>query len=422
MWIVDLLDSDRPWHNAVSFPDIRPTSAAVQRRLPHSSWANGAFVVAGPWLRPRHMETAVISIWFHNPPRMLCCAKLDQTIRGAIIRPGGEKDTMGSLNNGSRAYVLWQSLGAFIGEHLMLIVPAGVVIGVLFPQVLLPIKPLVPTFFAIMTLQNSLSNDLRAMRVALQRPAALLITVLVVHVCMPLLTFALSSLLFGPQSPTVAGVVLEYTVPIGASTVMWVGMFSGELALGLSTLMVSTLISPVTIPWTLQLLVGTTVQIDTLGMMGSMVYMVAIPALVATAFNELSGGWAKRVVAPATTPVSRLLLPLIVATNATGISEPLRHLTPRLTAIMLVMLAFAIGAFVIGMVLARWLSKGDDARFVAVSFSCGIRNVTAGAVLASQYFGPEVMFPAIIATPFQQVLAAIFGRIMKRTLASRSRE
>ena len=316
----------------------------------------------------------------------------------------------------SGAYATWLAIGAFIGEHLVLIVPVGVAIGVLLPQALLPLKPLVPTFFAIMTLQNSLSNDFDAMRTALRRPAALLVTIVLVHVIMPLLTFAVASLLFGAQSPTVAGVVLEYTVPIGASAIMWIGMFYGEVALGLSTLLVSTLISPVTIPWTLQVLVGTTVQIDAPGMMASMAYMVAVPALIATVANELSHGRAKRVVAPATTPVSRLLLPVIVATNATGISEPLHHLTPRLVTIMLVMLGFAVGSFLLGMTLARRLSRGDKARFVAVSFCCGIRNVTAGAVLAATYFGPEVMFPAIIATPFQQVLAAVFGRIMKRTL------
>ena len=317
---------------------------------------------------------------------------------------------------GDGAYAAWLRVGTLIGEHMMLIVPIGVTIGVLLPQALLPLKPLVPTFFAIMTLQNSLSNDLGTMRATLRRPLAVGVTVLVVHVLMPLLTFAVASLLFGAGSPTVAGVLLEYTVPIGASAIMWIGMFSGELALGLSTLLLSTLISPVTIPWTLQLLVGATVHIDAPGMMGSMAYMVAFPALVATAANELSHGWAKRVAAPATTPVSRLLLPAIVATNATGISEPVRHLTPRLALITLVMLAFAVGAFLLGMVLARRLSKGDDARYVAVSFCCGIRNVTAGAVLASTHFGPDVMFPAIIATPFQQVLAAVFGRVMQRTL------
>ena len=245
-----------------------------------------------------------------------------------------------------------------------------------------------------------------------------LVILLMVHVGMPLLTFGASSLLFGAGSPTVAGVVLEYSVPIGASTVMWIAMFNGELALGLAALLTSTLIAPFTIPLTLQLLVGTTVEVDTLGMMADMLFMIALPAVAATALNELSHGWAKERLAPATTPLSRILLPIIVSTNATGISEYLHNLTPRLVGIMLFMLTFAVLSFVLGMGVARLLSK-DDERFVAISFSCGIRNVSAGAVLASQYFGPEVMFPAVIGTLFQQFLAALFGRVMDRMLAEK---
>ncbi|MDO4538727.1 MAG: bile acid:sodium symporter family protein [Coriobacteriales bacterium] len=315
-------------------------------------------------------------------------------------------------------YQGWLALGTWIGNHLMIIVPAGVAIGIIFPELLLPVKPFVPTLFAIMTLQNSLKNNLGAMRHALRRPLVLVTVLLLVHLLMPLAAFGISSLIFGPDSPTVAGVVLEYSVPIGASTVMWVGMFSGELPLCLSTLLVSTLISPFTIPATLQLLVGTTVEVDALGMMGNMAYMIAFPALIATVINELSGGRVAKTVAPATTPVSRILLPIIVATNATALASYARNPEPRLLAIMAVMLAFAVSSFLLGMLVASKLSD-DRASFVAMSFSCGIRNVTAGAVLATQYFGPEVMFPAIIGTPFQQLLAALFGRIMERRLKRR---
>lgn len=309
----------------------------------------------------------------------------------------------------------WLGLGRWIGAHLMVVVPAGVAIGVLLPRALLPIKPYVPLLFAIMTFQNSLGNEAQAMRKALTHPLALACVLLTVHVAMPLVTFGASTLIFGAGSPTVAGVVLEYAVPIGASTVMWIGMFSGDLALGLSALLISTLMAPFSIPLTLKLLVGTTVEIDAVGMIVDMLYMIALPALAATVFNELSHGWAKDVLQPATMPVSRILLPVIVATNATGIAAYLHNLNLRLVGIIVFMFTFAVLSMVVGMVLAGWLAKSRE-QYVATAFSCGIRNVSAGAVLASQYFGPEVMFPAIIGTLFQQFLAALFGQIMERTL------
>ena len=315
----------------------------------------------------------------------------------------------------NRGYEAWQALGRWIGDHLMMVVPACVALGVLFPQVLLPIKPYIPILFAIMTFQNSLSNELQAMREALGKPLVLALILLAVHVAMPLVTFCAANLIFGMGSPTVAGVVLEYSVPIGASTVMWIGMFAGDLALGLSALLASTLIAPFSIPLTLQLLVGTTVEIDALGMISDMLFMIALPALAATLLNEFSHGWAKQVLAPATTPVSRILLPVIVATNATGIASYLHNLDLRLVGIIVFMLVFAVLSLVVGMLLAKLLAK-TRSQFVAIGFSCGIRNVSAGAVLASQYFGPEVMFPAVIGTLFQQFLAALFGRVMARML------
>jgi len=320
----------------------------------------------------------------------------------------------GSRDKG-RIAAAWQGLGSWIGAHLMVVVPVCVALGILVPQALLPVKPWVPLLFAIMTFQNSLGNEAQAMRKALTNPLTLALILLTVHVAMPLVTFGASTLVFGAGSPTVVGVVLEYSVPIGASTVMWIAMFSGDLALGLSALLISTLAAPFTIPLTLKLLVGKTVQIDALGMIGDMLFMIALPALAATIFNDLSHGWAKQTLQPATMPVSRILLPIIVGTNATGVADYLHNLDLRLVGIIVFMLAFAVLSLVVGMLLARLLAR-SRAEFVATAFSCGIRNVSAGAVLASQYFGPEVMFPAVIGTLFQQFLAALFGHLMERTL------
>ena len=312
----------------------------------------------------------------------------------------------------------WHGLGRFISTHMMIIVPAGVLLGILWPELLLPIKPYVFMLFAVMSFQNSLPNDFKSLARAFTQPKMLVVTLLTVHVVVPLIAFVLANLIFGAGSPTVAGVVLEYTVPIGVSTVMWIAMFGGDSALGLAALLLSTLISPFSIPFTLQLLVGTTVEVDALGMIKDMLIMVAIPSLAATAVNELSHGKAKREWYPRSEPLSRVLLPVIVSTNATGISETMHNLTPTLFGIMLFMFCCAVGSFVIGLGVARVLAK-DRAKFVSTAFSCGMRNVSAGAVLATRYFTPEVMFPAVISTLFQQFLAAAFGRVIERLVGKR---
>lgn len=328
---------------------------------------------------------------------------------------------MAREGEGNHLLHTWMELGRFISSHLMLIVPAGVALGVAFPQLLMPVRPFVPLLFAIMTFQNSLNNDLRSMLDVVRRPRELLVSLAMVHVVIPIATFCVASLVFGAGSPTVAGVVLEYTVPVGSSTIMWISMFSGDVALGLAALLVSTLISPLTIPLTLQLLVGTSVEVDALGMLGDMTLMVALPALAGTIVNELTSGRAAREWVPPTNTISRLLLPLIVSTNATGISGYLRNLTPQLAGITLFMLLCSVLSFVVGLMVSRLLAESNE-RFVAMAFSCGVRNVSAGATLATRYFDAEVMFPAVISTLFQQFLAAAFGRVMERMVGGREGE
>ena len=75
--------------------------------------------------------------------------------------------------------------------------------------------------------------------------------------------------------------VLEYAVPTGVASLMWVGMSRDNTALCLSVVLLDTLLSPVVIPLTMKLLVGSVVELDTWGMMRDLLLMVALPALAA---------------------------------------------------------------------------------------------------------------------------------------------
>jgi predicted Na+-dependent transporter len=48
-----------------------------------------------------------------------------------------------------------------------------------------------------------------------------------------------------------------------------------------------------------------------------------------------------------------------------------------------------------------------------MTLCCGMRNINAGAVIAAAYFPPEVMFPVMIGTLFQQLLASISTHLLE---------
>ena len=310
----------------------------------------------------------------------------------------------------------WKALGKFIGSHLAYIAPICVALGVIFPDQIGVLKPFVTALFAFMTFQGALGNNLGNLVNAFRHPAAMLVTLLISAVAMPLAAFALGSLFFGSNPNLVCGIVLEYSVPVAVVSAMWINMFDGDLSQGLATLLVSTVLAPFTMPLTLKVLLGQTVSVDVAGMMYDMLIEIALPALAGMVVNDLTHGWGKSTLSPVLAPAGKIALVLVILSNSTGVSPYVRNLTPQLVGVVVFIGLFASTGYFWGLVVSR-LWKRPRATQITMTFQTGMRNISAGAVLASQYFPGEVMFPVIIGTLFQQVLAATFGSFMRWLLA-----
>lgn len=305
----------------------------------------------------------------------------------------------------------WKRLGRSIGSHMPVIVVLCVAAGVLFPRALAPLGPAVPALFAFMTFQGSLDNTLRQVVGVLRDPLPLIAILSVTLVAMPALAFLLANALFGGNADLVAGILLAYCVPIGIVSFMWVGMFSGNTALGLTAILASTVVSPFSIPLTLKLLMGTTIHIDAGGMMLDMLLMIALPALTGMLANDLTRGWAREVLSPAAAPLSKIFLIVIIASNSTSMSEYVLHMNWTRLGVALFVLLFTASGFAWGLLAARLL-RADEATGITLSFDCGLRNISSGAVIATQYFPGETVFPVMCGTLFQQLLASLAGRAL----------
>ena len=64
----------------------------------------------------------------------------------------------------------WVGLGKFLAGHMQVIVPICVALGVLFPQQIGVLKPIVPALFAFMTFQGALSNTFHQVAEMFRRP------------------------------------------------------------------------------------------------------------------------------------------------------------------------------------------------------------------------------------------------------------
>lgn len=249
------------------------------------------------------------------------------------------------------------------------------------------------------------------MKQVILKPLPLLVCLLLLHVWMPLLACGAGNLLF-PNSPyLITGIVLEFVVPTGIVSLIWVSIYHGNPALTLSIILVDTLVAPFLVPLSLKVLVGSNVHIGVWGMMRDLLFMIAIPALIAMTCNHVTNGGVKTTLAPKLAPFSKICLILVVTINSTKVAPFVKHMNWTLVAVAATILVLATSGYIWGILAARLL-KQENSTLVSLMFNGGMRNISAGAVIAASFFPAEVMFPVMIGTLFQQVLAGTFGHFL----------
>lgn len=309
----------------------------------------------------------------------------------------------------------WKKIGKFIATHMAFIVPFAVAAGVLFPDFFGEIENFITPMFAFMTFQGSLGNTFKSVLDTYRHPLNMVIILSVTMIGMPIVACGLANLLFAGNADLITGATLEYCVPVAVIAFMWVDVFDGDRSLTLATILISTLICPFTIPFSLQLLLGTTVEVDAIGMMTKMIYMVMLPAIAGIMVNEFTHGWGKSALSPAIAPAARILNVIIVAANSSQMSYEVLHMNAELFAMAAFIFVYCAFGYALGFALGK-LRGLKDQQLIASCFCTGLRNISAGCVIAAQFFGGSVVFPVMMGTLFQQILAGVSGSAMTKYL------
>ena len=308
---------------------------------------------------------------------------------------------------------------AFMGKHLLWFVMGCVALGLAFPETFDVLNDCSMPLFAFMTFVSSLGGGFRELAQVVRRPLPVITVLLLLHVILPLMTMASGNLLF-PHAPLFTlGLILAYCIPTGVASLMWSNIAGGNVSLCLSIVLLDTLMSPVVIPVTLKLLADSSVKMDTMGMMKSMMIMVAIPALIAMTMYQTSGGRVAQTLKPKLDPFSKITMLLIIIGNSTGCAPFLKTMDKTLVLVMAATVVICLVGFFTGY-LGGKLLKQDFPSCQTMCLNTGMRNISAGAVLAMQYFPAEVMFPVAFSPLFLQLVTAIVVKVMHGTKAGKA--
>lgn len=312
-----------------------------------------------------------------------------------------------------RGLGMLNKLNKALEKVMPLLTPTAVVVGLLCSAWLHSLSFLVSWIFAVMTFAGSIGSNFRDLGKVMKHPLPIIATFLILHIAMPLLGWAAGSLAFPGDDLTQTGFVLLFVIPTGVVSLVWVTIYGGNIALTLALILLDTLLSPFIVPLSLSLIVGAKVHLDVMAMMNGLLWMVVVPSVVGMILNHLTKGQIKKVWGPRLAPFTKIGLFIVVAINSSVVAPHLKEMNAKLIVIIAVAFVCATIGYLAGWLVSRGM-KWDQDVTVALTFNSGMRNLSAGAVLAINFFPPPVVLPVIAGMLFQQLLAAMYGHNLNK--------
>jgi BASS family bile acid:Na+ symporter len=297
-------------------------------------------------------------------------------------------------------------------QRMFLVIFSGLLLGLLFPG-LDRWKALVPILFGYMTLVTALNISWKGVFGVITMPGPILLILLLLHGVMPLFSLSISSLVWGVSSQFTVGMVLAVLIPIGVTSVIWTGLAKGETPLALTAVTIDSLISPFLVPISAVIFLGRSVQLDSRSLMIGLFWMIVLPTIVGISLHDLSKGSIGPAWSHINGPLSKIALSFVVAINVAAAQEIIIKMHTAFGPLLALLCLQVLAGYLVGFWAAKAF-KYTYKRAVGVTFSVGMRNISAGIVIALQYFSPQAAIPVVLAMLFQQPLASLFHKWLIR--------
>ena len=245
-------------------------------------------------------------------------------------------------------------------------------------------------------------------RIVLSRPKDILIGCLTQFTVMPLLAWLLTWAFQLPKELAL-GVILVGCCPGGTASNVITYLAKGDLALSVGMTATSTLLAPLLTPLLVWLIAGTMVDVDTLGMLQSIVYVVIAPIIAGLLCQRFLPRLTKGLVPylPAfSTVVICLVVGIVVSHNAT------RLLVGGFVVVIAVMLHNLLG-LLIGFLTGRLLRLSRP-KCVALSVEVGMQNSGLASSLAVLHFSayPLAAIPGAVFSVWHNISGALAAHFL----------
>lgn len=244
-------------------------------------------------------------------------------------------------------------------------------------------------------------------RIVFSRPKDVIIGCAAQFTVMPLLAWVLSWL-FDLPPELALGVILVGCCPGGTASNVITYLAKGDLALSVGMTATSTVLAPLMTPLLTWLMAGKFVDVDTVAMLMSIVYVVIGPVAAGFLIQRYMPRfthWAVAYLPAFSSLMIALLVAIIVGHNA-------GQLLKGGMVVVLVVILHNIGGFTLGYVLGRLLGLSDDKR-KAISIEVGMQNSGLASSLATIHFAayPMAVVPGAIFSVWHNVCGAFVAKL-----------
>ena len=300
----------------------------------------------------------------------------------------------------------------FIAQWMGLLVLVVAAVAMFLPESFIwidtkTINPLLGVIMFGMGLTLS-PNDFK---IVLSRPKDILIGCLAQFTIMPLLAWLLT-LAFSLPKELALGVILVGCCPGGTASNVITYLAKGDLVLSVGMTACSTLLAPIVTPLLVLLTAGTMVEVDTLGMLLSIVYVVIAPIIVGLLCQRFIPLITKAVT-PYLPAFSSLAIALVVGIIVSHNAD--RLMLGGLIVILVVILHNLLGLS-LGFAIGRLL-RLEKPKCVALSIEVGMQNSGLASSLANMHFAayPLATIPGAVFSVWHNISGALAARIFQRT-------
>ncbi len=267
---------------------------------------------------------------------------------------------------------------------------AFAVAAYLTPTSFIPVIPYVTYLLALIMFAAGVTLRVSDFRRVITRPGPVLAGLGLHYLIMPLAAWGIARMLGMPPELS-AGMILVGSVASGTSSTVMVFLSGGDVALSVTISALSTLVGVIATPLLTRLYVSAGITVDVLGLLTSIVQVVAVPVLLGLAVNHIAHRLV-RAVTPVLPLVSMVAILLIIAA-VVGATQPAIATVGPLVAVGVV-LHNAVG--LLGGYWGGRLLGFDESVCRTLALEVGMQNSGLAATLGKLYFGPLAALPGAL--------------------------